>query len=123
MSETEGVRRIAAERQRQMDEEGWSPEHDATHGPGVLTRAAQVYLMEADFHARHPEWANRDQESLRRDALRPDDHGFESPWPWSAEDFKPSCDPVRDLEKAGALIAAEIDRLLAAQLPDEGDGS
>jgi hypothetical protein len=113
MIEQTGAGRIAAERQRQMDEEGWSPEHDAAHGPGVLTNAALVYLMEADFHARHPEWANRDQESLRRDALRSDDHGFKSPWPWSAEVFKPSRDPVRDLEKAGALIAAEIDRLLA----------
>ena len=26
--------------------------------------------------------------------------------------WKPSADPVRNLEKAGALIAAEIDRLL-----------
>ena len=32
-------------------------------------------------------------------------------WPFDDEWFKPSIDPVRQLTKAGALIAAEIDRL------------
>ena len=32
-------------------------------------------------------------------------------WPWDHEWWKPSDDPVRNLVKAGALIAAEIDRL------------
>jgi len=32
-------------------------------------------------------------------------------WPWGSEWWKPSKDPIRDLVKAGALIAAEIDRL------------
>ncbi len=33
-------------------------------------------------------------------------------WPWGKSWWKPSDDPIRDLEKAGALIAAEIDRRL-----------
>lgn len=33
-------------------------------------------------------------------------------WPWDAASYKPSEDPVRNLVKAGALIAAEGDRLL-----------
>jgi hypothetical protein len=32
-------------------------------------------------------------------------------WPWDWRFWKPSVDPIRDLVKAGALIAAEIDRL------------
>ena len=31
-------------------------------------------------------------------------------WPWEQESFKPTTD-IRDLIKAGALIAAAIDRL------------
>ena len=37
--------------------------------------------------------------------------GLMDGWPWSPEGWKPSPDPVRNLVKAGALIAAEIDRL------------
>jgi hypothetical protein len=34
-------------------------------------------------------------------------------WPWEQPDWwKPSDNPIRNLEKAGALIAAEIDRLI-----------
>lgn len=32
-------------------------------------------------------------------------------WPWDASWWKPSPDPIANLVKAGALIAAEIDRL------------
>jgi hypothetical protein len=32
-------------------------------------------------------------------------------WPWDNKYWKPSEDKVRNLVKAGALIAAEIDRL------------
>jgi hypothetical protein len=36
-------------------------------------------------------------------------------WPWDAKWWKPSVDHVRNLVKAGALIAAEIDRMIAAR--------
>ena len=39
-----------------------------------------------------------------------------SDWPWPPEFWKPSDDPVRNLVKAGALIAAEIDRQAGGQL-------
>lgn len=32
-------------------------------------------------------------------------------WPWDENWWKPSLDPIRNLVKAGALLAAEIDRL------------
>lgn len=41
-------------------------------------------------------------------------HSSSPDWPWDEEWWKPSLDPIRNLEKAGALIAAEIDRLEAA---------
>ena len=36
-------------------------------------------------------------------------------WPWEDNAWKPSGDPVWNLVKAGALIAAEIDRLARAK--------
>jgi hypothetical protein len=36
-------------------------------------------------------------------------------WPWDPSWWKPSPDPIRNLVKAGALIAAEIDRLQRRQ--------
>lgn len=75
---------ITAERKRQIDAEGWTPEHDDAHADGALADAAACYAMG------------------RRTAL----------WPWSTDWWKPSPDDrVRDLVKAGALIVAEIERL------------
>jgi hypothetical protein len=54
----------------------------------------------------------------------PDEEGDEAgkvrpcfDWPWSKKWWKPSSDPIRNLVKAGALIAAEIDRLQRAKKP------
>ncbi len=125
MSKPSGVELIAAERRRQVEEEGWSVEHDAEHPDGALALAAAVYamppgdretkwLVEAKVRGEpypvfHQEWA------------RPAVAAF--PWAskdgvprlWGAEHWKPCPDDrVRELVKAGALIAAEIDRLVAA---------
>jgi hypothetical protein len=37
-------------------------------------------------------------------------------WPWQPQDWKPGPDRIRELVKAGALVAAEIDRLRAEAL-------
>jgi hypothetical protein len=96
-STSEGVRLIAAERARQVTEEGWTAEHDAEHGGGQLARAAACYALHA---AQVP---------------RIDGQRIGSAWPWPGEwEFKPAEDQVRTLVKAGALIAAEIDRLATA---------
>lgn len=34
-----GIEAIAAERQRQIEKEGWTPEHDDTHGAGEMAEA------------------------------------------------------------------------------------
>ena len=90
-----GVDLIAAERQRQITEEGWTAEHDDVHGDCALVRAAIVY-------------ANSTRATPRFGVA------WELLWPWDWTFWKPSKDPVRNLVKAGALIAAEIDRRLRA---------
>ena len=91
-----GAERIAAERKRQIEVEGWTPEHDDQHANDQLADAAACYLEAAVA------LLGEGESSLILEAI----------WPWAEEWWKPSADPVRNLEKAGALIAAEIDRLL-----------
>lgn len=84
---------IAAERRRQVDVEGWTPEHDDMHSDGELASAAACYAM--------PEHE------------RPTTDGVPERWPaeWDPRDFKPTPnDRIRELVKAGALIVAEIER-------------
>lgn len=96
----DGVARIAAERERQKSVEGWTPEHDAEHDDGAMAAAASCYAWVAALS----------------DIRRNSNAGQRVPdeWPWDAEWWKPK-DRIRDLERAGALIAAEIDRLLAKE--------
>lgn len=91
-----GIQIIADERQRQVVEEGWTSEHDDQHTNRELVRAAVCYA-EADQQGVVNEYGDTLVES-----------GY---WPFAWDQFKPSPgDPIRDLAKAGALIAAEIDR-------------
>lgn len=96
-----GIERIAAERQRQINEEGFSPEHDSEHVVGELEGAAAAYANVAAMCSAYYGMDVRNVQPV-------------SPfWRWPSEWWKPSLDPVRNLEKAGALCAAAIDRLLA----------
>lgn len=95
-----GVVRISDERQRQILQEGWTPDHDTEHGPGDLAAAAQCYAEVATIQLRDP------SSSDLRELLA----GPSPIWPWEPSWWKPSDDPIRNLEKAGALTAAEIDR-------------
>lgn len=96
-----GSELIAAERKRQIELEGWTAEHDDQHDRGQLAAAGAVYALTVDG----PE--------KRRVAI------FLDFWPWwKGIDpclpawWKPTPgDSIRQLVKAGALIAAEIDRL------------
>ena len=95
-----GTFQIREERVRQMQVEGWTKEHDDEHDDAEMVKAARAYLWvalcETSFGA--------NSEDFR---IVPND------WPenWDHVWFKPSNDPIRNLVKAGALIAAEIDRL------------
>ena len=97
-----GVELIAAERQRQVEVEGWTPEHDDEHRSGELGMAAQAYIdgSRKAVHATSDLWKL----------------GAPTVWPWETSWWKPSDDPIRNLVKAGALIAAEIDRLQRKKL-------
>lgn len=97
-----GIELIAAERRRQIEKEGWSKEHDESHYMGELASAAVCYAM---------------TEEQRKQLWRLSTTANEVPsvpplWPFAAFWWKPSPqDRKRELVKAGALIAAEIDRL------------
>lgn len=99
-----GIELIAYERLRQMEAEGYSTKHDDAHVDGALLSAAMCYAG--------IEWLLAGGAPVTRS---------EPPlnWPWSADAWKPSNDPVRNLVKAGALIAAEIDRLQRLAVSEE----
>ncbi len=100
-----GIEQIAAERLRQTQKLGWSPDHDDEHD-GDLAAAAVCYASVPYRHQRF---------SKARNTTPP------AGWPWSDDDWKPgkqqddgiipTRERIRELVKAGALIAAEIDRL------------
>jgi hypothetical protein len=95
-----GIERIAAERKRQIEEKGCTAEHDDQWEDGELSRAAASYAYPPD-NGIHSSW---------RVAL----------WPWADEWYRPTPENrIRELEKAGALIAAEIDRLQRLEEKEE----
>lgn len=108
-----GIERIAAERARHA-ELGYDEAHDDRHHNASMAKAAACYAAPGKVFNVVPR----------------DDGGFASVelWPWSRQDdhrehrnksnFEVENDPdliearIHDLERAGALAAAEIDRLL-----------
>ena len=108
-----GTELIAEERQRQIDKEGWTAEHDDTHDEGELAIAAICYASPVPIFIKEEH-----ERSI----------GFIDPWPWfdtvevtrygdglttqvPAWDKRKKHSKLRKLVIAGALIAAEIDRL------------
>lgn len=103
-----GVEMIRIERARQIRDEDWDAEHDDIHRKGELAAAGAVYALPPDLR----------QRTIWNNPL------FRLLWPWEAGSFKPSPRPgigvsfsdervgrIHELAKAGALIAAEIDRI------------
>lgn len=86
-----GVGMIVEERGRQIWEHGYTDEHDRQHKPVDFVRAAMAYL------ALHNELQNASEVA----------RGY---WPFDPQYFKPRS-MERDLVRAGALIAAGIDRM------------
>jgi hypothetical protein len=84
-----GAGEIALERWRQIHLEKFDQAHDDAHRDGELAKAAMVYAAPA---------------SVNMDVLHL--------WPWNPEENKrEKHSRIRQLVIAGALIAAEIDRL------------
>lgn len=99
-----GVELIAEERQRQIGVEGYSEQHDSQHLTSEFVYAAIAYIESAKVGINCAEMGNTNVNEIMR---RKTEMGSTYPFGW---DFKPSTD-IRDLVKAGALIAAAIDRL------------
>jgi len=92
-----GVKLIAYERWRQITVEEFGPDRDDKYTGGELVEAAMCYA--ADHFG-----------------LTYTEDGSPAGWPWDPSWFKPTPnDRIRELAKAGALIAAEIDRLLRSE--------
>lgn len=100
-----GIELIAEERQRQIDVEGYTEQHDSQHKTSEFVYAAIAYIESAKIGVNCLELGNDDAFSI---LVRKIEKG-KSCFPWK-DAFKASTD-VRDLVKAGALIAAAIDRL------------
>lgn len=91
-----GIQIIEEERLRQISKEGWTPEHDNGHTNGELAAAAAAYALAS--------WSRTTAEEM---------------WPWERGEYKPQpnsgnatyAERIRNFAKAGALLAAEIDRL------------
>lgn len=89
--ETAAARDVLAERRRQIEDEGWTPEHDDAHIGGELASVAACYAS-----------PTRDQ-GIALSLL----------WPptWSRRWWRRAGSRRLDLVTAGALILAEIERL------------
>lgn len=83
---------IKAERERQINSEGFTPEHDDAYGNGELTRAATSYI----WHGTPMAPAN-------------DPSGVPATWPWPTDCWKPR-DRRSNLLRGGALCLAEKDK-------------
>ena len=94
MEEIKSIELIKNERLRQISEEGYSWRHDDQETNHQLSDAAIVYACTAP---------------MRYEIMHK--------WPWDEKFFKPDRTytyegRIRELTKAGALICAEIDRLI-----------
>lgn len=113
--EKTGAELISMERERQVKVEGYTPEHDDAYtkaeGGAYNTCLADAAICYAFIAAA--------DEDLRKFGRVNTNHPFlfcPVHWPWHNEHWKPSQgdsnqDRIKELVKAGALIAAEIDRL------------
>lgn len=115
-----GIELIAEERARQITAEGWTAEHDDIHTSGELAEAAVCY---AKPDGKRRMLQERVPVNTARGLADPDSFHqvtvlIPAGWPWHAEWWKPTDDRMRELVKAGALIAAEIDRLQRLSSPN-----
>lgn len=102
-----GLQLIAAERLRQIKAEGYDAKHDDQyHNCSGLVAAAICYAIHAGASPEMRTMINL-QTSMGVPPVG---------WPWDFQHWKPSMDNsvesrIRELTKAGALIAAAIDHL------------
>ena len=100
-----GIDLIAEERKRQIEVKGYDEQHDSEHKVSELIDAAMAYVDAArsdymnETEGLHPEVLEQHYDSIKQ-----------LTWRWDDKSFKPTtC--LKDLIKAGAFVAAAIDRL------------
>lgn len=87
---------VLTERRRQIEVEGWTPEHDDEHKEGEMAVAAGYYALQCGYpHER--------------------ESSVPTYWPWDAKWWKPR-DKRRNMIKSVALGLAEIERMDRAAL-------
>lgn len=111
-----GIELIAEERERQVSGEGYTHTHDDEHIDRSIAQAARCYVQ----HYVERAWLYDSDLAKDLNLSGASYHEDTTPdeWPVGWGDWKPRT-PIADLIRAGALIAAEIDRFNRANLPDE----
>ena len=99
-----GIELIAEERQRQIEVEGYSAQHDSQHKASEFAYAIIAYAEAAKAGINCRESGITDERYISMAKSDMGRHFF----PWV--EFKTTTD-IRDLIKVGALAAALIDRL------------
>lgn len=110
---------IAAERQRQQSALGWTREHDDEHTDESMAAAAACYAAPRQIYTMHETkrglvmhdpfpWGH----VVRNGRAADDPDGWHT---CTTAEKKAGKDRVRQLTIAGALIAAELDRVLRAE--------
>jgi hypothetical protein len=107
MNDMNGIDLIVAERKRQIEKEKFDSTHDSQHESKELAWAAVCYAAPEPIYRCELPFGPRAG------------YTFTDPWPdwWDPEwDKREKHSDIRRLVIAGALIAAEIDRLLNEEL-------
>jgi len=95
---------IMNERIRQVEEEGYTPDHDKGHEQDLID-AAGCYITVVKF------WTFGPFKVPRFPTMG---------WPWKDSDWKPGNSRIELLVKIGALCAAAIDAILAKEPEEAG---
>jgi hypothetical protein len=95
-----GIEIIAKERKRQIEELGYDYSNDELYANEQLSRAGATYAMPKFIRIMYQSFSFKNGEQKF----------FPRWWPWDEKYWKPTPgDRIKELAKAGALIAAQID--------------
>jgi len=111
---------IVNERRRQIEQEGWTPDHDDKHDGNQIAMAAACYASPVPLRA-HIEVSCGCREASCQHPFGV--HKWVEAWPWDKNaDKRVKLSRIRQLVIAAALCAAEIDRLQRNPAEEEAGG-
>lgn len=104
---------VLNERLRQVQREGWTPEHDDAHGDNSLALAAVCYALPPKYRELEERPFERIADQAQGESVILREY-LRVPWPWPVRWhgfwWKPKS-RRQDLIRAAALLIAEIERL------------